>query len=448
MPTLIYEERPGEIRTAWLVDGAPRTLLFQRAHWPAPGDVHLGRVLGHAPDGSGVFVLLDSDGLTGFLKRRGRGSLPCEGERLCVSVAAFDPLARDKAAWVRPGIRLSGRYVRLIRPGGGMESAGYGPESAEAVADAVRNSLAPLASEVGIRVKAAAAHVPSAVVVEEARRLWAQIRDIEDRAAAGRIGRLHRPPALLTALAEGPAGPVRLSVDTAGAPPPAIARMPDVCPDVTLAAKDARATFDSTGLEDWLEAVASGRLALPGGGALRLAPAPAGLVVDVDAGGRPMRGDRARLQRALGEEAATHLAAVAAALRLQGLVLVDLPVPARDGRTRSSLARYWRAAFAAAGLGRDLDGPNRHGIVSIALKRRAIPILAFLDMAGLPERLRQEARLFAALRPLARCAAGAPGGATGVNLALPASLVALAERLGLPAAWERVLHLPLALRPR
>ncbi len=447
MPSLIYEERPGEIRTAWLVDGAPKVLLFRRAHWPAAGDVHLGRVLGQAPDGSGAFVLLDSDGLTGFLKRSGRRRLPGEGERLYVTVEAFDPLARDKSARVRPGIHLSGRYVDLARPGSGVDFSACDPQSEETITAALRDPLMPLAKQAGIRVKASAAGVPTEAVVMEARRLWAQIRDIEAHAAAARPRRLYRPPALLAALAAGPPGPVTLSLDTVSAPSPALVRIVEGCPDVALARGEACVSFAAAGLEDWLETVASGALALPPGGALRFAPAPTGLVVDVDAGTRPARGHRARLWRALGEEAATHLAAVAAALRLQGLVLVDLPVRARDSEMRSDLARCWRTAFAAAGLEPDLDGPNRHGIVSIALRRRDTPILAFLDMAGLPEQLRQEARLFAALRALGGSVTALPAaGATSVDLALPAGLVALAEQLGLPAAWEQVLHLPLALR--
>lgn len=448
MPKLIYEERPGEIRTAWLVDGAPKALLFRRAHWPAAGDVHLGRVLGHAPDASGAFVLLSAEGLTGFLKRRGRMRLPGEGERLCVTVDAFDPLARDKAARVQPGIHLCGRYVNLVRPGAGIDFSDCGPIAQEAVATAVRDRLASLAERAGIRLKAAAAHVPSAAVVAEAQRLWAQVTAIEAQAADARVGRLYRPPGLLAALAEGPPGPVALSLDMVGAPSPALVRIVEARPDVALAPKDARLSFDAAGLADWLETVAGGVLALPGGGGLRLAPAPTGMVVDVDAGAHPARGDRTHLWRRLGEEAARHLAALAAALRLQGLVLVDLPVRARDGETRAYLAKRWRAAFSAVGLGRDLDGPNRHGIVSIALRRRDTPILAFLDMAGLPERLRQEARLFAALRSLGRAVVAGSVGATAVDLTLPTPLAALAEQLGLPSAWEQALNLPLALRPQ
>lgn len=446
MPTLIYEERPGEIRTAWLVDGAPRSLLFRRAHWPAAGDVHLARVLGHAPDGSGAFVLLRADGLTGFLKRRARMPLPPEGQQLCVRVEAFDPLAGDKAARVRADMHLCGRYVMVKKPGGGIDCTELQEEGEGALAAGLRSLLDPLAGECGIRIRRPAAHVAPEVVLAEAQRLTARIEEITEKAKTAEVGRLHRPSALLAALAEGPPGPVRLAMDVVGAAAPEAALLRKGYPDVHVVGREAGLSFTAAGLDDWLETVAAGSCALPGGGALRFAPAPTGLVVDVDAGGRPARGDRTRLLQALGEEAADCLARTAAALRMQGLVLVDLPVRAGDSAMRHHLARRWRAAFAAAGLGRDIDGPNRHGVMSIALRRRSTPILAFLDMAGLPERLRREARLFAALRPLAQHAAASPA-AVRLTLRLPEPLIALAARLGLVSAWEQALHRPLVLEP-
>ncbi|GIX16967.1 MAG: hypothetical protein KatS3mg119_1153 [Rhodothalassiaceae bacterium] len=443
MHLLVIEDRPGESRSAWIVGGRPAALVFRRDHWPAAGDVHLARVTAHAPDSSGAFLLLDeATGLAGFLKRRGRASPPEVGRIMPVTVAAHDPAAGDKQARVEPGVRLAGRYLTLAAPGRGLALS----DSLKAAAEMhprLEAALGPLAARAAVRVNSATAHVPVEAVAGEAGRLAARLGELEAAVAAGGPARrLHRPPFLEVALAAGPAGRFRLLGDAPfglrGPGEEAAASFPDLA-----GVEDAEDAFAATGVADWLEEVAAGRLALAGGGHLRLALAPSGIVVDVDAGARPARGDRRELLRRLGTETAATLARAAAALRLQGLVVVDLPVP-RDAAFRRALEGAFRDAFAAAGLGRDVAGPNRHGIVSIALARAGTPVPAFLDMPGLPERLRREARLFAALRPLARRRA-LPPGATTVPLRLERDLVPLLNDLGLQPAWEAKLGLALAI---
>lgn len=162
------------------------------------------------------------------------------------------------------------------------------------------------------------------------------------------------PLAVFDALAEpGAKAPVRLA--EAGAP---------FAGETREAAAPERAEIDAE-----LDAALSPRAPVPGGGTLWIEHTRALTAIDVDSGGREMKGGRARAIRALNRDAAEEAACQIRLRGLAGLIALDLPHVPRplrkeiDAAVRQAFARDPRpVAFAPM---------SRFGILELARERRS-----------------------------------------------------------------------------
>ncbi len=448
MRRLLISCWPGEVRAA-LVDGTGglRRLLVHRDHHPASGAVHLARVRAVAPDASGAFLDL-GDGTTGFLKRRGRTRLPAEGAMERVQLRAFDPAESDKAVRVERRLLFEGRYLDLDPDRRGVLFDALEEGGARALSSARRaglsQALSSIGERIGVRLKPPAAVVDEDVVAAEAARLDGHWRMVE--AAMGSPSR--RPRRLL----DGPDGLMRAILLLEDATPDEIriehpnvmagevarffARHPELARRLERH-REALPLFEAFGVEERIDMLAAGRWSVEGGGMLHLERTRAGWVIDVDARARPARGDRRHLLADLGARAGESVAVLVRLLDLGGLVLVDFPVSA-EAAMRRELSEGLARALAGDPLKPDCAGVNRHGIASIARARRGVAVASLLAPPGTSAHLREEARLFAALRRLAREARHARAGAPA-DLAVGAHARRLLAAGDLLARWSRAL---------
>ncbi len=373
--------------------------------------MHLGRVRATAPDMSGVFLDL-GDGITGFLKRRARSTLPTEGAMERVQMCAFDPAEPDKAVRVERRIRLEGHYLELDPDRRDVAFDALESESGQLLSDRRRvglaQALSSIGKRVGVRLKRAAAQVDEDVVAAEAAQLDGRWRMVE---AAMRSP--SRQPRRILA---GPGGLMRVILLLADDVPDEIrvehpaamageiatffGRYPELARRLEKH-REPTPLFEAFGVEERLDDLARGHWPIDGGGALHLERARLGWVIDVDAAGRAARGDRQGLLVDLSAGAARAVADLVRLLDLGGLVLVDFPSLA-EPKARRSLAGHLSQALGDDPLAPDCAGVNRHGVASIARVRRGVAVASLLGLPGTPPHLREEARLFATLRRLAR----------------------------------------------
>lgn len=182
--------------------------------------------------------------------------------------------------------------------------------------------------------------------------------------------------------AEGHAGKGPLAVFEALAGPGAKApvRLAEAGPSFEGETREATAQ-ERAAIDAALEAALSPQAPIPGGGTLWIEHTRALTAIDVDSGGREMKGGKVRAVRALNRDAAAEAAYQIRLRGLAGLIAIDLPHVPRplrkeiDAAVRQAFARDPRpVAFAPV---------SRFGIVELARERRCRALRdILLDEAG------------------------------------------------------------------
>lgn len=155
---------------------------------------------------------------------------------------------------------------------------------------------------------------------------------------------------------------------------------------------------DRTDIDDTIHAALGARAAIPGGGTLWIEPTRALTAIDVDSGGREMKGGKARATKSLIADAAAEIAFQTRLRGLGGLLAVDLPHLPRPARKEADAAM--RKAFANDPRRVEFAGLSRFGIMEIARERAERPLAEImLDEGGA---LSVESAALSALRALER----------------------------------------------
>jgi Ribonuclease G/E len=324
-----------------VVDGQIEELLIDpEGDTPLPGAIYRAVADRPVKGLGGMFVKLPSG--QGFL-RQTDGLAP--GQRVIVQVSGP---AEDGKAWpVTTRLLFKGRHA-IVTPGAaGVNLSRQIPEGArrdhlQALADA---AMAGAAEGHGLILRSAASEAEDDAVAADI----AAMRDL----AAAVTGDLSGGPELL--------------VEGAGAQETAWRDWSDPAPDEVV-----EGGLVSHGILDQVQALASPRVELAGGGHLMIEPTRALIAIDVNTG--PDTSPAAALK--------VNIAAARALprqLRLRGLggqVVVDFaPLPKRD---RAILDQVLRAAFKGEARETTLAGWTALGLYELTRRRDRLPLAELL----------------------------------------------------------------------
>lgn len=332
----VFGEIEGRGAAALLVDGKLEDLLID----PPDGQIRPGAIYrakaGRPMKGQGGMILETPDGPLFLRQAKGISA----GETFLVQVSSH--AEAGKAAPCSPRLLFKSRFV-MVTPGA------EGKNISKAIRDEERRvELRDLLSAVevpdgfGLVVRTAAADADDDSVL-------ADIQNMLELAIAIR--------------AEPDEGPIEKLLEGPDAEQIAFAewRVPD-------ATENAPNAFEYTGVLDVVEALASPREDIEGGGFFYVEPTRALVAVDVNTGGdtSPAAGLKANIET---------MRALPRALRLRGLggqIVVDLaPMAKRDRKQLESVAR---AAFRADSIETTLVDWTPLGHLEIIRKRERLPI--------------------------------------------------------------------------
>ena len=434
---ILVSTSPGETRTALLCDGRLVEIHIDRAGGESlVGNVYLGRVASVNKGLDAAFVDIGT-GRDGFLAvaeartetrpagKEGRdaiGDYLNEGVEVLVQVTR-DPL-EHKGAKLTTRMTLPG--VNLIfrpRQAGIAISRRIDDDAARARLTDLITGLAPkftqdLASGGGFIVRTAAAGSEAPAIEEEAARLTARWREIEDRAATAKPPRLllaEVSPAFGALRDGGGSGIEKIIADDAdalaGVRGFCEAEMPAQAKLVELH-QGPEALFEAYGVEEQIDAALSPTVALPGGGSLIISQTPALTAIDVNTGSAD-KGSRERTAFQVNLEAAHEVVRQIRLRNLSGLIVIDF-VPVRDNARKQEVVDALRQAAAAASISVFIAGTTRLGLVEMTRPRHGPTLLDILCgvTASAPTAVKSPLTLaLEALRAVLR-----RGGGTGVTL--------------------------------
>lgn len=392
---VLISTSPGETRTALLADGRLVEILISRAGGQSlAGNVYLGRVASVNKGLDAAFVDIGT-GRDGFLavaevrpagadgSKDGIGDYLNEGASVLVQVSR-DPV-EDKGPKLTARMTLPG--VNLI----------FRPRQAEITVsrriddDAARARLTDLITGLaqdlasgggGFIVRTAAAGAETPAIEEEAARLTARWREIEERAETAEPPRLllaEASPALRALRDGGGAGIEKIIADDAetlaGVRGFCEAEMPAKAELVELH-KGPEALFETYGVEEQIDAALSQSVPLPGGGSLIISQAPALTAIDVNTGGAA-EGSRERTAFQVNLEAAHEAARQIRLRNLSGLIVIDF-VPVRDAARKQEVLDALRQAATAVAVSVFIAGYTRLGLVEMTRPRHGPTLLDIL----------------------------------------------------------------------
>ena len=398
---VLISASPGETRTALLTHGRLVEILISRAGGESlVGNVYLGRVASVNKGLDAAFVDIGT-GRDGFLAvaeartetrpagKEGRdaiGDYLNEGASVLVQVTR-DPI-EDKGVKLTTRMTLPG--VNLIfrpRQAGIAISRRIDDDAVRARLTDLITGLAPkftqdLASGGGFIVRTAAAGSEAPAIEEEAARLTARWREIEDRAATAKPPRLllaEVSPAFSALRDGGGSGIEKIIADDADA----LAGVRGFCEaEMPAQAKllelhqGPEALFEAYGVEEQIDAALSPTVALPGGGSLIISQTPALTAIDVNTGGAD-KGSRERTAFQVNLEAAHEVARQIRLRNLSGLIVIDF-VPVRDNARKQEVVDALRQAAAAVALSVFIAGTTRLGLVEMTRPRHGPTLLDIL----------------------------------------------------------------------
>jgi ribonuclease G len=398
---VLISASPGETRTALLTHGRLVEILISRAGGESlVGNVYLGRVasVNKGLDAAFVDIGTERDGFLAVAEARtetrpagkeGRdaiGDYLNEGASVLVQVTR-DPI-EDKGAKLTTRMTLPG--VNLIfrpRQAGIAISRRIDDDAVRARLTDLITGLAPkftqdLASGGGFIVRTAAAGSEAPAIEEEAARLTARWREIEDRAATAKPPRLllaEVSPAFSALRDGGGSGIEKIIADDADA----LAGVRGFCEaEMPAQAKllelhqGPEALFEAYGVEEQIDAALSPTVALPGGGSLIISQTPALTAIDVNTGGAD-KGSRERTAFQVNLEAAHEVARQIRLRNLSGLIVIDF-VPVRDNARKQEVVDALRQAAAAVALSVFIAGTTRLGLVEMTRPRHGPTLLDIL----------------------------------------------------------------------
>ncbi len=446
---VLISASPGETRTALLAHGRLVEILISRAGGESlVGNVYLGRVVSVNKGLDAAFVDIGA-GRDGFLalpevrpagpdsrtngSKDGIGDYLNEGASVLVQVSR-DPV-EDKGPKLTARMTLPG--VNLIfrpRQAGITVSRRIDDDATRGRLTDIVTGLAPeLVPEGGgfiVRTAAAGAETPA--IEEEAARLTARWREIEERAETA------EPPRLLLAGASpafsalrdgGGAGIEKIIADDAealaGVRGFCEAEMPALAKLVELH-KGPEALFEAYGVEEQIDAALSPSVPLPGGGSLIISQAPALTAIDVNTGGAG-EGSPERTAFQVNLEAAHEAARQIRLRNLSGLIVIDF-VPVRDNALKQEVLDALRQAAGADSVSVFIAGYTSMGLIEMTRPRHGPTLLDTLcgDALSAPDAVKSPLTLaLEALREVVR------RGGAGVSLkASPAVIEVLSAPEG------------------
>ena len=398
---VLISASPGETRTALLTHGRLVEILISRAGGESlVGNVYLGRVASVNKGLDAAFVDIGT-GRDGFLAvaeartetrpagKEGRdaiGDYLNEGVEVLVQVTR-DPL-EHKGAKLTTRMTLPG--VNLIfrpRQAGIAISRRIDDDAVRARLTDLITGLAPkftqdLASGGGFIVRTAAAGSEAPAIEEEAARLTARWREIEDRAATAKPPRLllaEVSPAFSARRDGGGSGIEKIIADDADA----LAGVRGFCEaEMPAQAKllelhqGPEALFEAYGVEEQIDAALSPTVSLPGGGSLIISQTPALTAIDVNTGSAD-KGSRERTAFQVNLEAAHEVVRQIRLRNLSGLIVIDF-VPVRDNARKQEVVDALRQAAAAVALSVFIAGTTRLGLVEMTRPRHGPTLLDIL----------------------------------------------------------------------
>ncbi len=352
MNRALLTEAPWGRTAALLADDGPLEIRLDR---PADrmGTIWLGRVL-RVERGLGAFVDLGEDG-TGLLAS---GKLPHEGA--AVLVHATRPATADKGPALGAAPSLAGRYLVYTPRKPGVSASKRLPD------DGTRERLQGFARRLlepgeGAVVRAAAAGAGDAAIIRELdmlRARWQRIDTARDEAPA----RLWQEPDPLSAF-------LRDRLDTGGIvmADRALRRYAEriLPPDARLEIPD-EPGWRAFGLEEAIRDAMDPVVALGGGGSIAIEETRAGIVVDVDGGGR-------KGALTLNLEAAGAIAREIRLRGLGGLILIDF-VDLDRAAERRQVERRLAEGFAGDPAARRQLPVSPLGVIEMTRQRLGAPL--------------------------------------------------------------------------
>ena len=353
MNRALLTEAPWGRAAALLADGGPLELRLDRPADTA-GAIWRGRVL-RVERGLGAFVDLGEDG-TGLLASR----KPLH-EGAAVLVQATRPATGDKGPALGGPPRLAGRYLVYTPLQPGVSASRRLPD------DGTRARLQGFARRLlrpgeGLVVRAAAAVAGDAAIVRELEALrtrWQRIDAARDEAPPVRLWQ--EPDPLSAFLRERLAPGGALAVDRA------LRRYAGRIglPDARVEALE-EPGWQAFGLEDAIQRALEPIVALSGGGSISIEETRAGVVIDVDGGGR-------RGALALNLEAAGTIAREVRLRGLGGLILTDFVDLDRAGERRR-VERRLADGFAGDPAARRQLPFSPLGVIEMTRQRLGVPL--------------------------------------------------------------------------
>ncbi len=410
--TLLFEDGPGEMRSAALADGRVVEVGHHRHRRPSQvGAIYRGRVRRIMPSLNVAFIDLGT-GVDGFLRANGMrwpsgqpkrlNRLLHEGAALTVQVVR-DAVA-DKGPVVTSLIELPGRFVDYTPGVPGVRNA-----STE-VADELQ---ALLDADEGVSV-----HRPwpdAAAIEEDLQALRTRWRAINAGGAAPAPVE-SSPGPVVAVLAAHRGHPMRhVLADSRTAARAATAWSQRYAPELSAGVElAAMGLFDTHGVEAAIDTALSPYVPLPGGGNLIFEEGEVLTAVDVNSGA-----DEALPGRAAFE---TNLAAVpeiARQLRLRrigGAVVIDF-LKMRERAAQQDLVAAFRVAVADDPAGCHVLGLSGLGLLELTRRRTGPSLADELLLAPAGRLVRPETVAYRALRRLRREGRANPGQALAVTAA-------------------------------
>ncbi|MCC7428083.1 MAG: ribonuclease E/G [Alphaproteobacteria bacterium] len=398
-PALLVEASPGERRIALAQDEALLGYSVERAgRGDGVGAIHLGRVLRAMPALAGAFVAIGG-GAEGFLPFTeigpGGKRAPAEGSapRPAVGEGEILPVQIIRAPQAGKGPRLSGR-LRLESRRWRLDPLG---------------TAAPLLGEPAPPGSAAEDRTEQDWLATEAAALRETLAIARN---AGKAPCLLRaaPEAALRWLRDAPAGIGAIRTNDAPLHGRMIAFARGAAPALAglIAMHRGPAPLIDAALADAEAALAQPEVALPGGGSLRILPAPALTSIDIDTGGAAGTRQREPTAHASFNIAAAGTVAQHILLRnLSGLVLVDFVSLTRP-EARAAVLTALRQGLTADPLGAEVLGWTRGGMVEVRRRRVHAPLHELLGGPWAVWQPSDETLALAALRQAWREAMAAP----------------------------------------
>lgn len=371
----LIEESAGWTRSALLIDGRIERIDISFPGEQEAGAVRRARIRAKLPEADARLLDLGG-GMDGFLPQsaKPRGGLMME-EGAYFPVLLLAPPHESGKGWkTTADFRLKGRYLSLDPARKGIEAGKDCPTDASAL-EALRQSLKDLTGEAALILGPAAFGTSVEAVRAEALRLLEDARRLHGGKATGEI--LAAPEPLNRLMRQLPAGAGRiLAADAA-----LHARLrqlcsqdyPDLLPDVACEREGSASLFERHGVEDRIEQILSGHIALPSGGALHIDETRAATVIDIDAA------MAARFES--NREAAREIPLLLRQAQIGGLALIDFI----EGMTRQQQATLLKALD--QGLTLDALPVNRshftsHGVVSLTRRRDGLSLRQRLLQRG------------------------------------------------------------------